>query len=99
MFEAKLAIVRYLRRFLPYSDAITPRFVSPVVSSLAFVEAAQGLQDQGPIVYEVLLVGAGREPILGEAMLTRKGQQWEPGGDASGHLATGRRHFGACCKP
>ncbi len=27
-------------------------------------------------MYEVLLVGAGPEPILREAMLTRKGQFW-----------------------
>lgn len=78
MFEAKRAIIRYLRGCWPHSDTITPRFISPALSSGAFVEAAQGLQDQGLIMYEMLLIGAGPEPLLREASLTRKGQFWEP---------------------
>lgn len=78
MFEAKLAIIEYLRGCWPNSETVTPHFVSPTVSSAAFVEAAQRLQDQGLIMYEVLLVGAGPEPMLREALLTRRGQLWEP---------------------
>lgn len=76
MFEAKRAIVRRLRESWPDSETLTPSCVSPALPSRTFVEAAQALQDQGLIMYEVLLVGAGAEPMLRGAMLTRKGQFW-----------------------
>lgn len=100
MFEAKLAIVRYLRECWPHSDTVTPSSLSPPLSARPFVEAAQTLQDQGLIMYEVLLIGAGPEPILHGAMLTRKGQFWEPDLERdSSRLALRGRYFGACCEP
>ena len=77
MFEAKLAIVRYLRRFLPYSDTITPRFVSPEVSSRAFVEAAQGLQDQGVPTRLIVYKGFGHGIDKPKELLAATWHNWE----------------------
>lgn len=100
VFEARLAIVRHLRECWPYSETLTPSSLSPTPSAPAFVQAAQELQDHGLIMYEVLLVGAGPEPILREAMLTRKGQFWEPNLEGgSSRLALRGGHLGACCEP
>lgn len=100
MFEAKLAIVRHLRECWPYGVTLTPSSLSPALSARTFVEAAQALQDHGLIMYEVLLIGAGPEPILRGAMLTRKGQFWEPGIDhGSGRFALRGGYLGACCEP
>lgn len=75
---------------------MTPRSFSPEVSARAFVEAAQVLQDEGLIMYEILLVGTGPEPVLREAAVTRKGQSWEPGGgEGSGAIEARCRHPGA----
>ena len=72
--EAKLAIVHYLRECWPNPSTVTPRFVATGMAARAFVEAAVALQDEGVIMYEILLIGAGPEPILRDALLTRKGQ-------------------------
>lgn len=97
--EAKLAIVRYLRECWPHSHTMTPRHVSASLSHRTFVQAAQELQDQGLIMYEMLLVGAGPEPMLLGAILTRKGQVWGAEQEAaSGGSAPGGRYLGACCE-
>lgn len=81
LLEAKLAIVRYLRRCWPNSETITPRLVAANLPHERFVEAAQSLQDDGLVMYEVLLIGTGPEPELRDALLTRKGQLWAPGSE------------------
>lgn len=72
--EAKLAIVHHLHGCWPNPSTVTPRFVAAGMSARAFIEAAVALQDEGLIMYEILLIGAGPEPILRDALLTRKGQ-------------------------
>ena len=100
MFEAKLAIVRYLRECWPYGETLSPSSLSPKLSARTFVEAVQKLQDHGLIMYEVLLVGAGPDPILRGAMLTRKGQFWEPGLErGSSRFAFRSGYLGTCCEP
>lgn len=80
---ARRAIIERLRREWPYPLSITPLTLLERVPDHIFVEAAAALQEDGLIMYEALLVGAGPLPRLVDAALTRRGQLWEdeePGG-------------------
>lgn len=71
---ARQAILRHLRRQWPDSVDLTPRNLTPSISDADFLAACIGLQDEGMIMYEALLVGTGPSPVLVAAVLTRKGQ-------------------------
>ena len=74
---ARKAIVEQLRREWPYPLTITPQNIAERVSDRVFIEAAKGLQEEGLIMYEALLIGAGPAPQLLDAALTRRGQLLE----------------------
>lgn len=76
---ARKAIVEQLRREWPYAASLTPHTIAGRVADAVFVEAAAGLMEEGLIMYEALLVGAGPSPRLVDAVLTRRGQLWESG--------------------
>jgi len=71
---ARQAILRHLRREWPDSVDLTARTLTPGISDGEFLAACVGLQDEGLIMYEALLVGTGPSPMLVAAVLTRKGQ-------------------------
>lgn len=74
--DVRDAIVRFLQRSWPDCDSLRPRLLDPRPTDRAFVQAAISLQEEGLIMYEVLLIGAGPEPEIRDALLTRKGQLW-----------------------
>ena len=75
--SAKRAILEQLRREWPYPATITPKTLGQRVADRVFVQAASELQEDGLLMYEALLIGAGPVPQLLEAALTRRGQLWE----------------------
>lgn len=75
--HARTAIVEQLRREWPYPLTVTPQTLPERVPDRAFIEAAAGLQEDGLIMYEALLIGASPVPQLIDAALTRRGQLWE----------------------
>ena len=77
--SARRAIVEQLRREWPYPYTITPQTLPERVPDRVFVEAAARLQEDGLIMYEALLIGAGPVPQLIDAALTRRGQLWQGG--------------------
>ena len=77
--SARRAIVEQLRREWPYPASVTPQTLPERVPDRVFVEAAARLQEEGLIMYEALLIGAGPVPQLIDAALTRRGQLWERG--------------------
>ena len=77
--SARRAIVEQLRREWPYPLTVTPQTLAERVADRVFVEAAARLQEDGLIMYEALLLGAGPVPQLIEATLTRRGQLWQDG--------------------
>ena len=72
--RTKRAIIDQLRREYPYPLTVTPLTLAERAADSAFVEAAASLQEDGLIMYEALLIGAGPVPQLLEAALTRRGQ-------------------------
>lgn len=77
MRDARLSIMGFLRRSWPDCDSLVPRLLEPRPSNVIFVRAATSLQDDGLIMYEALLIGAGPEPQIRDALLTRRGLAWE----------------------
>lgn len=77
--SARRAIVEQLRREWPYPLTVTPQTLPERVPDRVFVEAAARLQEDGLIMYEALLIGAGPVPQLIDAALTRRGQLWQDG--------------------
>jgi len=77
--RARRSIVDQLRREWPYPLTVTPETLGERVPHRAFVEAAARLQEDGLIMYEALLIGAGPVPQLIDAALTRRGQLWQSG--------------------
>jgi len=71
---ARQAILRHLRREWPNSVDLTTRNLALGITDADFLAACMALQDDGMIMYEALLVGAGPSPMLLAAVLTRKGQ-------------------------
>jgi len=72
--RTRRAILDQLRREYPYPLTVTPLTLAERAPDSAFVEAAATLQEEGLIMYEALLIGAGPVPQLLEAALTRRGQ-------------------------
>jgi hypothetical protein len=77
--SARSAIIEQLRREWPYPLTITPQTLPARVPDRVFIEAAARLQEDGLIMYEALLIGAGPSPQLIDAALTRRGQLWNAG--------------------
>ena len=75
--RARRAIIDQLRREYPYPLTVTPLTLPERAADSIFVEAAATLQEEGLIMYEALLIGAGPVPQLLEAALTRRGQMWQ----------------------
>jgi len=75
--SARRAIVEQLRREWPYPLTVTPQTLTERVPDRVFIDAAKGLQEEGLIMYEALLIGAGPAPQLLDAALTRRGQLLE----------------------
>jgi len=71
---ARQAILTRLRRDWPESVDLEARHMAPLLSEAEFLDACVALQDEGLIMYEALLVGAGPSPMLIAAVLTHKGQ-------------------------
>ncbi len=71
---ARQAILERLRHDWPDSCDLEAREFAPQYSEAEFLDASVALQDEGLIMYEALLVGAGPSPMLIAAMLTHKGQ-------------------------
>ncbi len=80
--STRRAIVEQLRREWPFPLTVTPQTLPERVPDRVFVEAAARLQEDGLIMYEALLIGAGPVPQLIDAALTRRGQLWRSGGAA-----------------
>lgn len=79
--NAKRAIVEQLRREWPNPTTVTPQTLAGRVADRVFVMAASQLQEDGLIMYEALLIGAGPVPQLVDAALTRRGQLWQEAAD------------------
>ncbi len=71
---ARRAIIDHLRREWPFPVTLTNETLATQVPERVFVEAAARLQEEGLIMYEALLIGAGPAPQLIDAVLTRRGQ-------------------------
>lgn len=74
--EARRAIARRLALCWPHCEHVRPSVLHPAPSDRAFIHAATSLQDEGLIMFDALLIGAGAEPEIRDALLTRKGQFW-----------------------
>ena len=74
--SARRAIVEQLRREWPDPQTVTPQTLPQRIPDRVFIEAAARLQEDGLIMYEALLIGAGPAPQLIDAALTRRGQLW-----------------------
>lgn len=72
--SARRAIIAHLRREWPFPVTLTSETLAGSIPERAFVEAAARLQEEGLIMYEALLLGAGPVPQLIDAALTRRGQ-------------------------
>jgi hypothetical protein len=71
---ARQAILSRLGRDWPESVDLEARHFAPKLTEAEFLDACVALQDEGLIMYEALLVGAGPSPMLIAALLTHKGQ-------------------------
>ena len=74
--DIRRAILAHLHRNWPDPVDLGAGGVSADEGDTAFVKAAVALQDEGLIMYEALLIGAGPSPTLVGALLTRKGQSF-----------------------
>ncbi len=71
---ARRAIIAHLQREWPFPVTMTCQTLAVSIPERAFIEAAARLQEEGLIMYEALLIGAGPAPQLIDAALTRRGQ-------------------------
>ena len=60
----------------PNPVTIRPSNVMPYLDHRKFVAAIQALQDDGMIMSEALLIGAGPEPTAIGVLITRKGRDY-----------------------
>ena len=71
---ARRALLERLEPEWPFALTLTPADLSERVADRAFIAAAARLQEEGLLMYEALLIGAGPAPRLIDAALTRRGQ-------------------------
>lgn len=74
----KAAIVFFLHDHWPNAAHLMAGDLDPSPSDSQFLESALALQDEGVIMYEAMLVGAGSRPCLRYAILTHKGMLEAP---------------------